>query len=299
MLISCPYCQYCAAAAARLMPAGQANITCPQCHQTFCYTLQQDIKESASGSFLGLKLLHKKANKPHTQPEQKQSAGNNFKAFGTTPPLPWPGTEDNVSGIVPAIPFENPAYSFIAGYGATIQRFFTAPGEFFKWMSWRRGLWQPSKFVAVSAVLLLICMGGYIAIVGSYPIENSYFSALKKQYNPLVLHTAVLAIFPFALVLYHFLLAVLFHFFLLLAIPFVKSLQFTYRTVCYSSFLLVFLLLPKIGILLFSLLFLFYMIVGLKYVHNISYIRVAVALFLLFGSIVLSLVVFFPQLVGL
>ncbi|MBW1680711.1 MAG: YIP1 family protein [Deltaproteobacteria bacterium] len=242
--VTCPYCRYTKRISREKIPPGVKWATCPQCRQRFSLFGEPSPRVSTQDPA-----------RPGAEETGEQGAGPRRQG------APWERRTE--LGLWSAI-------------GRTFKEVLFSPHRFFRSLTFRGGFSEPLAFGLLAGALggmfslfwrTLLVSGGVAAFL------PGGFGVLSAA----VLLFLFLVVVPFLVVAGTFLYAVLLHLMLLLLRGGHHGLEATFRVIAYSQATQVWGLVPFLGGGIAGVWQLIVQIVGLREIHETTYVRVILA----------------------
>ena len=258
--LTCPYCNFAKKVAEEKIPAGARWVTCPRCSQRF------EISSShRDGRFVISKTM---AETRH------QDAGEESEKKPLRGGAPW----ENRSGL-----------GLWQAIYQTIRRVLFSPDSYFRMLTFRGGLREPLAFGLLTGSVgcmlsvfwqVLMFSGGLLSIG----------DAITGQFTFGLIFLVAIIFIPIAVILGMLVSSAIWHLFLLLLGGANNGFEATFRVICYSQAAQVWGLIPFVGGWVSLIWQLIVQIIGLKEIHETSYLKVLFA-FLIPVTIIVFLVI--------
>ncbi len=261
----CPFCNFSKKILKEEIPLGTKRVTCPQCHQQFeFYPIDQDFEFITEETSFGVDYQ-----------ETDQKSENGLQRHGAA----W----ENRSEL-----------GLWQGIYQTIKAILFSPEILFGSLTFKRGIREPLAFG-----LLVGSIGSMFGFFWEFLMLSggisSFLQSIFGQVATGLIFSIVIVIVPIFVTLTLFLYSGILHLLLLIVRGGKNGYEATFRVVSYSQAAHVWSLIPFIGGFIASIWQLIIQIIGLRMIHEISYLRVFVAflipmafiLFLAIGFLIL------------
>jgi hypothetical protein len=268
MQLTCPYCQYSKKVQREKIPAGVRWATCPRCHQRFELSLLDDA-------------LVSKKTEPWTSSERVGEG---------------PEKEPIWSGA----PWENRSeFGLWQGVYQTAKTALFAPESLFRTMTFTGGITEPLAFgILIGSIGTMFGLFWQFLMWSGVVLSSS--KPLFGQFTIGVIFLIIMLVTPVFWVMWIFVSSAVMHLLLLIVRGGQNGYEATLRVVSYSQAAQIWCLIPLVGGSIGWIWQLVVQIIGLKQIHQTSYLRVfmalliPVALFFLLGIVlVIGLIMFF------
>ncbi|MBN1277774.1 MAG: YIP1 family protein [Deltaproteobacteria bacterium] len=260
IVLTCPYCNLSKKVPEDKIPSGARRAVCPRCRQEFEFSHNGKTEDSLS-ELTGIY---------YEQEGSGQKTGDD-------------------------LPEENPPWEKRAeiglwkGISGTIKAVLFSPEQLFRKIKYRGGMKEPLAYAILMGSIgfmlsffwqFLIASGGFVPVIGSY----------LSQFAMGVIILGFMIIIPVFVVIGIFINSGLWHILLLIVRGANNGFEATFRVVAYSQSTHIFAVIPFIGSLIGSIWRTIVQIIGLREIHNTSYLRVIIAFLIPVAFIVFSVI---------
>lgn len=271
----CPYCQFSKKVPNEKIPVGAKWVTCPRCHQRFEFSVvEKDV---------GLITRETERKTEFERLEEEPEEGY------TRNGAPW----ENRSEL-----------GLWQGIYKTFKAVLFSPEIFFRSLTFKAGIVEPLAFGTLVGSIGSM-FGLFWQLLMWSGLVLTYGESIFGQFTIGVILLIIMVIIPILWVAWIFVSSGITHLLLLIVRGGENGYEATLRVVSYSQATQVWSLIPFVGGTIGWIWQLVVQIIGLRYIHRTSYLRVIVAflipvaiIFLLGIVVVIGLVLFFRSRVG-
>lgn len=265
--ITCPFCQFSKQVPSEKIPEAVKWVSCPRCRQRFQFDKNEAIKASCSPV------------SPREIPYQSEQEGREQKAEGVSRgSTPW----ENRSEL-----------GLWQGIFQTIKKVLFSPQTLFKGMTCKGGKMEPLAFgLLFGSVGTMLGVFWQALIPGSILIlGHSFF----PRFTLGIIVLFLLAVIPVMIALGIFMYSGILHLLLLIVRGGNKGFEATFRVVSYSQAAQVVGIIPFVGGWIGGIWLLIIQVIGLREIHETSYLRVILAFVIpLFLGVLFSAAILIP-----
>ncbi len=245
--LTCPHCRFSKKIPKEKIPQGVKWATCPRCRQRF------EIPEFNPKAGLG--KAETGEEKGYDGPGEGH--GKDLKRHGS----PW----ENRSNL-----------GLWQGIYQTLKAVLFSPEKLFKTLTYKGGIKE-----ALAFGLLVACLGAMIGFFWEFLILSgrllSFAYPLFGQLTAALIFLLVIVIIPVLVTLLMFIYSGILHLFLRILRGGQNGFEATFRVVSYSQAAQIWALIPVLGSLVAGIWQLIVQIIGLREIHETSYLRVIIA----------------------
>ncbi len=271
----CPYCQFSKKVPNEKIPVGAKWVTCPRCHQRFEFSVvEKDVD-------LVTRETERKTGFERLEEEPEEGYTRNG--------APW----ENRSEL-----------GLWQGIYKTFKAVLFSPEIFFRSLTFKAGIVEPLAFGTLVGSIGSM-FGLFWQLLMWSGLVLTYGESIFGQFTIGVILLIIMVIIPILWVAWIFVSSGITHLLLLIVRGGENGYEATLRVVSYSQATQVWSLIPFVGGTIGWIWQLVVQIIGLRYIHRTSYLRVIVAflipvaiIFLLGIVVVIGLVLFFRSRVG-
>jgi len=245
--LTCPYCRFSKKIPKEKIPAGVKWATCPRCRQRF-----EIFSSEPETGFV------KSATGPETSYQRSEKGPEQGRIRHGSP---W----ENRSNL-----------GLWQGIYQTLKGVLFSPEKLFRTLAYKGGIKEPLAFG-----LLVACLGSMIGFFWEFLILSggllSLAAPLFGQLTAALVFLLVIAIIPVLVTLVMFIYSGILHLLLRFLRAGQNGFEATFRVVSYSQAAQVWALIPFFGGLIAGIWQLIVQIIGLREMHDTSYLRVIIA----------------------
>ncbi len=260
MELTCPYCRFSKKIPREKIPEGVKWATCPRCRQRFEIPFFEPKADPGT--------VEPGEEKGHEKPEEGE--GKDVHRRGS----PW----ENLSNL-----------GLWQGIYQTLKAVLFSPEKLFRTLTYRGGIKEPLAFG-----ILVACLGAMIGFFWKFLILSggllSFAYPLFGQLTAALGFLVVIVIIPVLVTSFIFIYSGILHLFLRILRAGQNGFEASFRVVSYSQAAQVWSLIPFFGGLVAGIWQLIVQIIGLREIHETSYLRVIIA-FLIPVAIIFFLVI--------
>ena len=243
----CPYCRFSKKVPKEKIPVGARWATCPRCGQRFEFSASEkdvDLSIEEIGTEPGFQGKEKKAEKVRKRKGAPWESRSNLGL--------WHGIYDTFKAVL------------------------FSPEVFFSSLSFEGGVGEPLAFG-----LLVGSLGRMVGVFWQFLIFSSGLLAFSQSvfshFTMGLIFLIVIVIIPFFLILSMFIYSGILHLLLLIVSGGKNRFEATFRVVAYSQAAQAWVLIPFIGGWIGRIWQLVVQIIGLREIHETSYLRMIIA----------------------
>jgi hypothetical protein len=260
--LTCPYCRFSKKLPKEKIPEGVKWVTCPRCRQRF--EISEFYPETGPDAD---KIVEEKG---YDGPGEGH--GKDFQRHGS----PW---EDRST------------LGLWQGIYQTLKAVLFSPGKLFRNLTCQGGIKEPLAFG-----LLVACLGAMIGFFWKFLILSGELLSLDYpffgQFTAALIFLFVIVIIPVSVTLFMLLYSGILHILLRILRAGQNGFEATFSVVAYSQAAQVWALIPFFGVLVAGIWQLIVQIIGLREIHETSYLRVIIGLMIPVALIFLLVIMF-------
>lgn len=246
--LTCPYCRFSKKIPREKIPEGVKWVTCPRCRQRF------EISEFYPKA--GIDTAETGEEKGHAGPGEEE--GKDLKRHGS----PW----ENRSN-----------FGLWQGIYQTLKSVLFSPEKLFRTLTYKGGIKEPLAFG-----LLVACLGAMTGFFWKFLILSggllSFAYPLFGQLTAALIFLFVIVIIPVSVTVFMFIYSGILHILLRILRAGQNGFEATFRVVAYSQAAQVWDLIPFFGGPVALIWQFIVQIIGLREIHETSYLRVIIGL---------------------
>jgi hypothetical protein len=262
--LTCPYCRYSKRILTEKIPPDASRATCPQCGKSFELRLDDIIRPEP-----GVAAPGPAAKESDCNFEQESGAEGNQRTVA-----PW----ENRSEV-----------GFLRSIIQTVRAVLFSPQSFFGSLPFREGIGEPLAFgllIGSTGSLFGFFWQILVASGGLFPVLDPLFAQFAVGLIFLVIIVAI----PIVVTLGMFLYSSILHLCLLMVGGGKNGYEATFRVVSYSQSAQILGIIPFLGGVIAGVWQLVVQVIGLREIHETSFLRIMIAFFIPLALLVLMVI---------